>query len=312
MKVLFLATPEFAVKFLDELKKFNDIILVVTRPDKPSGRGQKINPTGVKKYCLDNGLRVLTPRDTDEIIKEVKNLAPDIAVAVAYGKILKKDFFSVPKFGTVNVHFSLLPKYRGAAPIQWSLLNGETSGGVTVFEIDEGLDTGPVYKQLQTEITPDDNAISMREKLTDLGIKALKDVLSEIESGRAKKVSQKGVPSYAKALTKEDAKLDFNSPAVSLHNKIRGLALGPHPYVISAVKNKELRIQILKTELCQNDGGQFKPGMITRVERGLGFLVQCQDSPLMIREIRPEGKKNISAWDFFSGFNLKIGDYFCL
>ena len=314
MKALFLATPEFAIKFLDQLTTICEVAFVVTNPDMPSGRGQKITPSAVKTYALKKGIKVLTPNNPDEIIPQVKEANPDIIITVAYGKLLKKDFFSLAKFGALNVHFSLLPKYRGAAPIQWSIINGETSTGITIFEIDEGMDTGPIYKQVKTEIMPSDDAKTLREKLVLLAVGALKETLLEIKNATVKKTPQKGVPSYARILTKKDAEIKINSPAEEIHNKVRGLSLGPHPYVISSLKGKNLRVQILDTALVKDNfkGSNYKPGMIVNVERDLGFLVQCQSSLLLIKHVHPEGKNIISAWDFANGYNLKAGDVFCV
>jgi methionyl-tRNA formyltransferase len=312
MKVLFLATPNFAIKFLESLTQTFSVPLIVTRPDKPSGRGQKLNPTPVKQYCLDNNLQVLTPHNPDEIITNIKQINPDIVVTVAYGAVLSKEFFSIPKYGTLNVHFSLLPKYRGAAPIQWSLINGETVTGVTVFEIDQELDTGKIYKQVQVPISPDDNASTLCEKLANAGIDILKETLCDIEKGIAKKTPQNSETSYARTLTKKDALLDFNQTAVQIHNKIRGLSLGPTPFVISQLGGKQMRVQILESSLCDNcNEKNFAPATIVSIARNLGFLVQCREGFLLIKKVRPEGKKAVLACDFASRFNLKIGDCFC-
>jgi methionyl-tRNA formyltransferase len=310
MKVLFLATPEFAVKFLEKLRHIHDVALVVTRPDMPRSRGQKPTPAPVKRYCQNNGINFLTPQNPDEIIPQIKQLNPDIAVTVAYGKILSKEFFSVPRYGTLNVHFSLLPKYRGAAPIQWSLINGEKTSGVSIFEIDEHTDTGAVYKQIPAAISPKDNALTLTDKLIPLGIEALINVLSEIEKGTAKKVPQKGTPSYAGILTKKDALIDFNFSAYNVCNKIRGLAAGPYGYVWICLKAKKMRLQITEAEVFKGDLENlgFKPATVARIERNLGFLVQCQNGLLLVKTVRPEAGKTISAWDFVNGFHIKVGD----
>lgn len=307
MKVLFLATPDFATKFLDKLRQNHDIVLVITRCDASSGRGQKYKPSPVKSYCIKEGIKVLSLENPDEIISVVKELNPDIAVTVAYGRILSKAFFSLPKYGTLNVHFSLLPKYRGAAPIQWSLINGEKITGVTVFEIDEGTDSGPVYKQSQITIDPQDDARTLTGKLVSLGIGVLEETLCEIKNGTAKKFPQQATPTYARALTKKDALLSFDETPEKIHNKIRGLAMGPYPYIISKIGNKKMRLLVLAGELCKICDEGLKPGTITSIERNLGFLVQCTGGSVLIKKVRLEGKKTVSAYDFAKGYGLKAG-----
>lgn len=311
MKVLFLATPDFAIKFLERIIKLHNVALVITRPDSPRGRGQKLKPLRVKDYCIENGLKVSTPQNPDEILPLIKDINPDIAVTVAYGRILSRDFFSAPKFGTLNVHFSLLPKYRGAAPIQWSLINGEKTTGVTIFEIDKGLDSGQIYKQTQIAIEPQDNAVTLCKKLVDCGIEILMQTLSEIKNGTAKKILQKAEPTFARTLTKKDALIDFNQSSEQIHNLIRGLAMGPYAYVISRIKGRDMRIQIMETSLYKGNAGENLPhGSIACVESNIGFLVQCHNSLIMVKKVRPEGKRIISALDFINGFNLKKGDFF--
>jgi len=307
VKVLFYGTPQTAVPFLLELAKHETVVGVLTQPDKPSGRGLQTEPTPVKRAALELGLPVFQPAQPSSLRETLKALEPDLAVVVAYGRLLKPDLLGVPKLGTLNAHFSLLPLYRGAAPVQWSLARGETRTGVTLFWLDEGMDTGPIFLQRELEIGPDEDAPALLERLTELGVAALAEGLDEIKAGRMPRIAQTGQPSLAPLIKKEDARLSFDLTAREMHNLVRGLRSWPRAY-LELESAASPRLLVLKTAL--SEAGTGKPGQIVLIERGRGFLVQCRGSSrLWFVEVQPEGKRSIPAEDFLNGLRLGVGDF---
>ena len=306
MKTIFYGTPDVAVPFLELLARRTQVGAVVSQPDKPAGRSLKIEPTPTKKKGLELGLSVLQPVKPAEIEGHLRALAPDLAVAVAYGRILRSGVLSVPRLGTLNVHFSLLPKYRGAAPVQWSLVRGETLTGVTIFWLDEGMDTGPILLTKETFIGPDEDAVELMGKLQALGLSALEEALTMIEAGRLVKDAQTGEPSLAPLIKKEDAKLSLRRPAQELHNVIRGFRSWPKAYL--ELKNGQ-RLIVLKTKTDVSAGEPAEPGTIISIERSGSVLVQCGvGSRLQFLSVQPEGKKPVNAADFINGLRLAAGD----
>ena len=304
MKIIFYGTPAVAVPFLEFLAKREEVVAVVSQPDKPAGRSLKVEPTPTKKKALELGLKVLQPEKSSLVFDAVKGLPCDLAVAVAYGKILKADALKVPRLGTLNVHFSLLPKYRGAAPVQWSLVKGEKKTGVTIFWLDEGMDTGPIFLQREADVPIDEDAVSLMDRLTKLGVATLGEVLDEIAAGRIVREPQAGEPSTAPLIEKDDARVDFARPASEIHNLVRGFRSWPKAWLAL----KDSRVQILKTKLAE-EPGQGSPGGIVSVVRGGGILVQCDGSSrLWLLEVQPEGKKPVAAADFINGLRLGAGD----
>ncbi len=304
MKIIFYGTPAVAVPFLDFLAKREEVVAVVSQPDKPAGRSLKTEPTPAKQAALRLGLKVLQPEKSSQVFEAVKGLACDLAVAVAYGKLLKADALKAPRLGTLNVHFSLLPKYRGAAPVQWSLVRGEKKTGVTIFWLDEGMDTGPIFLQKEREIGPDDDAPALMERLTALGVQALGEVLDEIAAGRTVREPQAGEPSTAPLIEKDDARVDFARPAAEIHNLVRGFRSWPKAWFAL----KDSRVQILKTKLAE-ESGEGRPGAIVSVDKNGAILVQCGGSSrLWLLEVQPEGKKPVAAADYLNGLRLGAGD----
>lgn len=228
--IIFFGTPEFAVPSLKALiERDEKILLVITQPDKPKGRGKNIQPSEVKKIALEYGLSLAQPekiRD-ENFIEMLKRLNPEFAVVVAYGKILPKEILEIPKYGCINLHASLLPKYRGAAPIQWALINGEKTTGVTTMLIDEGLDTGPVLLQKEVQIEDEDNAQTLSERLSRVGAELIVETIEKMRKGEIEPKPQKGEPSYAPPLKKEDGKINWSSSARQIFNLIRGTIHGP-------------------------------------------------------------------------------------
>jgi methionyl-tRNA formyltransferase len=309
VKVLFYGTPAVAVPFLEDLSSGHEVVGVVTRADKPAGRGLSLEAPPVKAKALELGLPVFQPVRSPDIAGAVAGLKPDIAVAVAYGKILDRPALAVPRLGTLNVHFSLLPKYRGAAPVQWSLIRGESETGVTVFLLDEGLDTGPVAASRSSPVGPDEDAGALFEKLVALGRGLLSETLAAAAAGAARRDPQAGEPSLAPLLRREDARLDFDMTAAGIHNRARGLSLGPRAFLDLELNARPLRLTVCRTSVDPGRSPTGVPGLIVGIERTRGFLVQCSEgSRLWILSVQPEGKRQMPAVDFLNGARLKAGD----
>lgn len=297
MKTVFFGTPAVAVPFLERLARRTEVVAVVSQPDKPAGRKLELQPTPVKAAALRLGLPVFQPLKPADL-----DLSADLAVVVAYGRLLKPKTLSAFKHGALNVHFSLLPKYRGAAPVQWSLVRGETETGVTLFWLDEGMDTGPILLQRRAPIEPDDDAGTLLERLTRLGVEALDDALQDLSPGRP----QSGEPSLAPLIKKEDARLDFAMPAAEAHNRVRGFRLWPRAYL----ELPSGRLLVLKTRLDPGQSGE-RPGTILDVDRSRGVLVQFGSrSRLWFLSVQPEGKNQVSAAEFLNGLRLGRGELF--
>ncbi|MDD4003680.1 MAG: methionyl-tRNA formyltransferase [Elusimicrobiaceae bacterium] len=313
MKTVFLGTPEPAVPFLHKTREMTDLRLVVTNSDKPCGRGMKISPSPVKNAALAAGLPVLAPCDIEEAREAVAAVAPDLGIVVACGHFLKPQFLATARHGYINIHFSLLPKYRGAAPVQWSLINGETETGVTAFWITKGMDTGDIFMSRKLDILPSDDAASLMRRLTALGADVLADTLNAVKSGRLIRKPQAGEPTFARMLAREDAWLDFRYSAAVVHNRIRGLALGPKAKALLRLPDgRRIAVQFVKTVVCLRPGrAGLEPGAIVRVETERGIIVQCKENTeLGVLEVRPEGRNTVPARDFFSGMKLGPGDIF--
>jgi len=309
VRVLFFGTPEVAVPFLELLAKSHDVAAVVSQPDKPAGRGLSLAPTPVKRKALELGLKVLQPEKPSQIAGELKALGAELSVVVAYGRILKPEVLSAARLGALNVHFSLLPKFRGAAPVQWSLVRGETRTGVTLFWLDEGMDTGPVFLMKETEVGPDEDAGELMGRLQALGLAALDEALAKLARGQIERMPQRGEPSPAPLIKREDALVSWARPAREIHNLVRGFRVWPR----ACLQVNGQRVLILKTRLepepAPRSGGG-RPGAIMRIDRTGPVLVECADgSCLWLLVVQPEGKKPVNAAEFLNGLRLGAGDF---
>lgn len=309
MKTLFFGTPETAVPFLRLLAERTEVLAVVSQPDRPSGRGLETAPTPVKKAALELGLKVLQPNKPSEIAAELKALGADLAVVVAYGRLLRRDALDATRLGFMNAHFSLLPRYRGAAPVQWSLVRGEKKTGVTLFWLDEGMDTGPVQATLETGIGPDEDAGGLLARLTELGVGLLAATLTDLEAGKVKRLPQAGEATVAPLIKREDARIDLARPAGEIHDLVRGFRLWPR----AALEKEGVgRVLVLKTALPgpSDPPATGRPGRILLVERTRGILVECgSSSRLWFLAVQPEGKKTLNAADFANGLRLAAGGF---
>jgi methionyl-tRNA formyltransferase len=312
MKIVFLGTPEISCRYLESLVRDGyDVAGVISQPDKPQGRGLCVSYPPVKEQAKLLNLKIFQPKTGSELCSALKSINPDLCVAVAYGRLLKKDAIEIPKIGFLNVHFSLLPKYRGAAPVQWSLINGEKRTGVTIFWLDEGMDTGPVFSQRESDIHDEDDAWILFDRLTGIGTQMMLDCLNEIKKGAIVKIPQTGPPSYAPMITTDDTWLDFNDRAINIHNKVRGLVCGPQARFCSLVNGKKMLIQVIGTSLVDAaipDADNISVGTIIKIEKNKGFFIKCKEGHILIEEVRPEGRKIMKSLDFLNGSRLKVGD----
>ena len=308
LKTVFFGTPDIAVPYLELLHQMTDVQLAVTQADKPRGRGMVITPCPVKKRALELGLPVLSPEILKNHYEDLAKIPFDLGVVVAYGKIFRPNFLTLPKYGLINVHFSLLPHLRGAAPVQQALIQGYTQTGVSTFWIQEGMDDGPIYLQKSCPIDPQDNAQTLFEKLIPLGVEALKETLQGVQAGKLIRTPQTGTPTTAPMISKEEALLSFTQlNAIDFHNKVRGLACGPKPKVLITLKGKQEPLQIIQTAL-PNTAEKAAPGTVLCVEKQKGILVQCKEGSVWLTTVLPAGKKAMPAYDYAMGHALKAAD----
>ena len=303
MKILFMGTPEIAEGCLQELidEKLN-VVGVVTQPDKPQNRGKKLGMPPVKELALKHNIKVYQPEKAKdpEFIEIVKNINPDVIVVVAFGQILPKELLDIPKFGCINVHVSLLPKYRGAAPINWVIINGEEKTGVTTMYMDEGLDTGDII--LSEEFDLDDNitAGELHDKMKVVGAKLLVKTLDLIEKGIAPRIKQNhSEHTYAPIMNKSLGKINWNKPAKEIHNLVRGVNPWPSAYTIY----NENTMKVWKTKVL-NEKSNKKAGTIIDVNKE-GIKVATIDNVLLIEEIQMPNKKRILVSEYLKGNKIE-------
>jgi methionyl-tRNA formyltransferase len=301
-RIVFMGTPEFAVSSLAACFDIGDVVAVVTQPDKPKGRGNALAAPPVKELALSRGVPVLQPvkLKTPPFSEELRRYAPDVCVVTAYGRILPRDILELPAKGCVNVHASLLPRFRGAAPIQWAIAHGDTETGVSLMVMDEGLDTGPVLAMKRLPISPDETSASLHVKLAALGGEVLRESLPKYLSGELKPVPQptEGVV-LAPIIEKDEGRLDFTRPAVVLERRLR--AFTPWPGAFTTLGGKLLKVHRVRTA-----GGTGAPGTVLAANPD-GIEVACGEGSLVLLELQPEGKRVMSATDFLAGHKLAPG-----
>lgn len=304
MKIVFMGTPDFAVGTLQAIVEAgHDVAAVVTQPDKRKGRGKEIAMTPVKEKALEYGITVYQPEKVrdPEFIDILREINPDIMVVVAFGQILSKTILDLPKYGCINVHASILPKYRGAAPIQWAVIDGEKESGVTVQQMDEGVDTGDILKIVTTPLAADETGGSLFDRLAVIGAKALTDTLVEIENGTVKATPQQGEASHAGKLDKALGKIDFNKSAVQVERLIRGL--NPWPSAYTYFNGKTLKIWKAEVTPCDDS---YAPGTIYDVNKK-SFSIACADGGIKVLELQLEGKKRMDTESFLRGTEVNEG-----
>lgn len=310
MNIVFMGTPDFSLPTLHKLYESNhDVLLVVTQPDRPKGRGRESTSPPVKQFALEKNIPVLQPIKCTKlgIVKTLGALNADVFIVVAFGQILDKNLLALPHHFCINLHSSLLPKYRGAAPINWAIINGETETGVTTMKMNAGLDTGDILLSRKVPIHNQDDALSLHDTLAHKGSSLVMETLNQLDSGSLEATSQNSdLASYARKLKKEDGLIQWNQPAVKIHNLVRGLT--PWPGAFSFLGSK--RFKICKTEIKSCDLID-QPGVILRIS-GHGIEVGTQNERIVITELQPEGKKRMSVKSFLAGHKLIIGNIFTI
>lgn len=301
-RIVFMGTPDFAVKSLEACLELGEVVAVVTQPDKPRGRGQDVSFSPVKQLAVAKGVPVLQPvklRGTP-FADELRALSPDVAVVTAYGKILPKDVLDVPKHGCVNVHASLLPRFRGAAPIQWAIAHGDAVTGVCLMRMDEGMDTGPVIDRAELPILPTDTSATLHDKLAALGGEVLKRALPRYLAGELQPVPQPEVGVVmAPMIQKEDGQLDFTRPAVELERRLRAFTPWPGAFT-------HLGGALLKVHGASVRAGQGAPGTVLAAGPE-GLEVACGEGSLLLEKLQPEGKRVMTAREFLAGRAVPVG-----
>lgn len=300
MNVVFMGTPDFAVPSLENIAKVHNVQAVFTQPDKPVGRKMVLTPPDVKVCAEKLGIPVYQPvklKDSDsyEIIKE---LNPDVIVVVAYGQILPENILNIPKYGCINVHGSLLPKYRGAAPIQWSVLNGDKVTGVTTMYMEKGLDTGDILETKEYEIGINDTAGEVFDTLAEMGGKLILDTLEKAEKGQLYPIKQDdSKSSYAKMLDKSMCNIDFSKTNLQVHNQVRGLS----PWPVASTKLNGKVLKIFETRLAEGKG---KPGEILNTNP---LTIACGEGAVVVNTVQLQGKKKMDSKAFLQGHKLEKG-----
>lgn len=305
LNTVFFGTPAIAVPFLERLASLTRVRGVVTAPDRPVGRGYALTPPAVKTAAQKLGLAVLQPTSPKELDLTAAFGPLDVGVVVAYGYLLPPAVFNAPRHGLVNAHFSLVPKYRGAGPIQWALIRGETETGVSLFRIEKGLDTGPVFLQKTVPILPDDNAAALRERLTAAGVELLGDFVRKIGSGPWAPTPQTGEWTEAPLLKKEDGRIFWDRHSA---REILNLVRGTYEWPGATARVGGVRLKIRAGETRPHGNG--RPGEIVAVEKGRGFLVKCVSDSLLVTRVQPEGKREMDAESYWNGARLAVGDRF--
>ena len=306
MKTIFMGTPEFAIPSLKVVSQNTDLKLIFTKEDKRNTRGNKIIYSPVKQFGLDNDIEVIQPKrmKDEEVIDKIKEVNPDLIVVVAYGKILPKEIIDIPKYGIINVHSSLLPKYRGASPIHSAILNGDKESGVSIMYIEEGLDSGDVILKETCEITEDDTLGTLHDRLKELGAIGLEKALKLIEVGEVKAEKQDdSKATFVKPITKEQAKIDWNNTKEVIFNQIRGLNPFPGAYTHN---EKNENIKIYKSEKLEKEYVGENGTVVEMTKKGP--VVKVANGALRLLEIKFEGKKLQSGADIVNGRKMTVGE----
>lgn len=295
-KVIFMGTPEFSVPVLKMLEENCQLIGVVTQPDKIVGRNKEVEFSPVKRYALEKNIPVFQPNRIRREYQFLENMDIDLIVTCAYGQIIPKEVLDLPKYGCINVHASLLPKYRGSAPIQWALFNGDDSTGVTIMFMDEGMDTGDIILEREIKIEDSDDSGTLHDKLSVLGKDTLLEVLPSVFAGTVKRIKQGNDFSLAPMIKREDERIDFNNKGIDIINKIRGL--NPWPKANIVIGEREIKVMRASFVECKVE----KVGVIVVLDKNrLG--ISCQDGVIYLEEVKPSGKGGMNIKSFINGLN---------
>mgnify|MGYP003878979343 CR=1 FL=1 len=306
MRLAFMGSDEFAIPSLKTVADEHELLAVVTQPDRPRGRGLKPKPTPVKSAAEEMGIKVLEPENPNDqgFLETIRGIGPELIVVVSYGHILKADLLNLPPMGCVNLHPSLLPKYRGAAPIERAIMNGEEETGITTFFMDEGMDTGDIILQEKVRIHDDDDATSLKRRLAELGSGILSRTLRLIEEGRAPRIPQDHtMATYAPKIRKEEGDLDWSLPAKRISNMVR--ALGDWPGVRTWIDGVEMKLLKVEPMECEDWKG-LVPGTILE-KRKDGWVVATGCGCILVKEVHPLGKRRMTADEYARGHNIQAG-----
>lgn len=313
MNIIFMGTPDFAKETLEAVYNAGHQILgVVTNPDRPKGRGMKLVASPVKEYAISKNLKIYQPekiKNNIDFIEEMKSLEPDVICVVAYGKILPKEILEIPKLGCINVHGSLLPKYRGAAPIQWAVLNGDKTTGITTMYMDVGMDSGDIILKEETEIGENETTGELWDRLAKIGAKLLVKTLEKIEDGTAPRIPQDNNFSIAPMLDKEMSKIDWkNKSANEIKNLVRGLdpIMGTYSYL----NGKKIKIWKVEALPEKNNENNLENGTVIKSDSKDGLYIKCKDGIIKVIEIQGENSKRMNIQDFLRGNNIEVGTRF--
>jgi methionyl-tRNA formyltransferase len=313
MRLIFMGTPEFAVPALAQLvRDGHEVAAVFTQPDKPVGRGKQLHAPPVKTFALEHNITVHQPakiKTNDEVRAVFESIKPDACIVAAYGKILPEWLLKIPRLGCINIHASLLPKYRGAAPINWAIANGENEAGVTLMQMDAGMDTGAMLSKRATPIAPDETAIELTTRLSQIGAELLSETLPQIENGEITPEAQDETQvTYAPILKREDGLINWQMSATEIANRVR--AFQPWPSVFTMFRGARL-IFWRAREVSQGStifSEQMEPAKIVAIDKS-GFIIRCADASLLqVEEVQLEGKRRVPARDFLNGSRVSVGD----
>ena len=313
LKIIFMGTADFGGPVLEKLADIKENqVMVITQPDRPQGRGRKILPTPIKKIALDKGLEVFQPENIndEESIKRIKEFSPDIILVVAYGQILSSYILNIPKIGCINIHGSLLPKYRGAAPINRAIINCEKETGITFMFMKEKVDAGEIIFQEKIDILPDETCGELYYRLSDLSARTLPKLLEKIKSGKIERILQDNkLATFARKMNKEDGKIDWSDKGEKIYNLIRGTI--PFPGAFTYYKGRKLKItraRFLDDYQDEADTGYPKPGIVVKTEKD-GILISTGDKGIIkIFRLIPAGSKELTANQFVNGYKIKTGE----
>lgn len=310
MKVVFLGTPQIAVPSLNHLlqKKDIDIVAVVTQPDRPAGRGKQLQKSPIKLIAEENNINIYQPKSIkkdEDLIEILKELKPDFFITFAFGQILSQEVLDIPKFGTVNLHASLLPEYRGANPIQRVIVEGKELTGVTTMLTDIGVDTGDILLKEDIEITPDMNSLELAEIISKISPEILYKTIKGYADGSIKRIEQEhDLATHAAKFQKEDGVIDWNDTALNIHNKVRGM----YPWPSAYTNINGMPIKIIQTSVCELKSNK-KPGEIAEVNKK-GIIVSTFDGDILIKKLQPQGKKEMDAYAWANGARIVPGGCF--
>ncbi|MFW6287270.1 MAG: methionyl-tRNA formyltransferase [bacterium] len=315
MRIIFMGTSDFSVISLERLYKSQDLEIsaVVTQADKPRGRGQKLQPTPVKRKAVDLGIKVLQSKNVNQtaFLQELEDMDPDFIVVVAFGQKLSKELLEIPEYGCINLHASLLPEYRGAAPIHQAIIDGREYTGVTTMYMAEGWDTGDMIYKEKVKINPEDTVGILHDKLAEIGADLLVKTLRDIEKGIAPRVEQDhDQASYASKINKSTGEVDWNMKSEDIYNLVRGVNPWPGAYTYldgDLLKIWKVSINTVDTDKDDNKIGQIEPGRVVKADSEDGLIVKTSDGLVEIEVLQMAGRKSMSAKDFLHGYTIDKG-----